>query len=247
MYRCILFFSVALILLNTSCKSTEKITRANKQSVGEVLSGMNNANRSYHWFSAKAKIKFEGEELRVGGRSNIRMISDSLIWMNFKKVSIEGSRALMTRDSFWIVYRFDDLYESGSFDELMDYYKISLSFDELQKMIMGNVYVPAEDEVISLSTRKLHILEFQHNNSRYQYGIDGDYRLRELLIEDSFGRLVLMSISNYDETGFARSKDCRVLLENGSKSEVSIDLVDIEFDKPKTIKFEVPKHYIKLP
>jgi len=153
----------------------------------------------------------------------------------------------MTQDSFWILYRFDDIYEAGSFDELMDYYKIGLSFDDFQDLIVGNFYVPKPDQVQSLHSEALHILDFRRGVNRYQYGIDGDFMIRKMLVSDPYGRTVIVTMDDFNEEGIAQSKDCQILWEDGQTATVSIDLNDIEFDVPKTIKFDIPQHYTRLP
>ena len=245
--RWLLYLLLGSLLAGYSCKSTEKVSKLKKTNLNELLERLESNTREYEYFSAKAKLKYNGPELNVSGRSNIRMIKDSLTWMNFKKVSIEGSRALMTQDSFWILYRFDDIYEAGSFDELMDYYKIGLSFDDFQDLIVGNHYVPTPDQVQSLNTEALHILDFQRGVNRYQYGIDGDFMIRKMLVSDPYGRTVIVTMDDFGEEGIAQSKDCQILLEDGQTATISIGLNDIEFDVPKTIKFDIPQHYTRIP
>ncbi len=244
-------WSISLIILSLvavlGCKSTEDIPRAKKASLVEVLNQMAEKQKEYHWFAAKAKIKFEGAEMRIGGRSNIRMIKDSLLWMNFKKVSIEGSRALIRQDSFWILYRLDDVYEAGSFDELVDYYNINLSYGQLQDMMVDNLYIPSQEEVRKFETKKMHFIDYYLNGDYYQYAIDGHYNVREMLMRDSLNRSLLITFGDFDEGGFARSKSIKVALPDESISYVSLNFSDVEFDVPKKIKFEVPSHYNKLP
>ena len=247
MRRGILFVLLGCIAMTYSCKSTQQIAKVKKTNLSELLAELESNTHEYEYFYAKAKLKYSGPELNVTGRSNIRMIRDSLTWMNFKKVSIEGSRALMTQDSFWILYRFDDIYEAGSFDELMDYYKIGLSFDDFQDLIVGNYYVPKPEQVQSYTSEGLHIIDFHRGVNRYQYGIDGDFLIRKMLVSDPYGRTVIVTMDNFDDAGIAKSKDCEILMEDGQTASVSIDLNDIEFDVPKTIKFDIPQHYTRLP
>lgn len=231
----------------SSCSGSKELPRAKKESIEEILDGMQSAQRDYTWFSAKAKIKFEGEEMRLGGRSNIRMIKDSLIWMNFKKLSIEGSRALIRQDSFWIIYRLDDLYESGTYQELMDAYDLDLSFTELQDLIVGNYPIPKQDLIERFKTKKTHQLYFTEGQNQYEFSIDGHYHMRDFIIRDIFNRQVFGSYSDYQEDQFAHHKEIRIIMEDGSEGSVTLNLSNVEFDVPKSIKFEVPSHYIKLP
>ena len=72
------------LLAGYSCKSTEKVSKLKKTNLNELLERLESNTREYEYFSAKAKLKYSGPELNVSGRSNIRMIKDSLTWMNFK-------------------------------------------------------------------------------------------------------------------------------------------------------------------
>ncbi len=238
---------VAVLALLSSCRTNKEIPKAKKQSLSEVLAGMESAQREYQFFSAKANVKFEGEEMRVGGRANIRIIKDSLIWMNFKKLSIEGSRALITQDSFWIVYRLDKMYESGTFEELMEAYDLTFSFSQLQDYIVGNYPVPTAGQVKDYKAKKLYMMSFSENANDYIYQVDGAYQLRDFTIVDAYGRQVQGSYSDYGSDGYAYRKNFDVQIDSTANGGISIDLMDVEFDVPKKISFDVPSHYYKLP
>jgi hypothetical protein len=248
MKGCIAFTLLGLALLTMlSCAGTKEFPKAQKASMSEVLSGMADRQIDYQYFSGKAKVKFEGQEMSVGGRANVRMIKDSLIWMNFKKISIEGSRALITQDSFWIVYRLDKMYESGTFEELMEAYDMNITFSELQNLLIGNLPIPKVHEVNQLSTKKVHNIRFNQNGTRYEYELDGAYFIRSSIISDILGRRIVGAFADYNEKGFSQTKDFSVSLEDGNSGRVTIDFSDVEFDVPKTIIFDVPSDYYKLP
>lgn len=242
-----ILYLIGLAVLLISCAGQKEIPRAKKSDLEEVLADMKSTEINYTYFSGKAKVKFEGEEMRVGGKANIRMIKDSLIWMNFKKISIEGSRALIRQDSFWIVYRIDKLYESGTFEELMDAYDMNISFSELQDLMIGNFTIPDKGRVKDFYTKKLHFLKFSDDQGQYDYQLDGNHQMRSFVLEDLFGRKISGVLSDYDSRGFSQKKELSVALEDGSSGKVSIDFSDVEFDIPKTTKFDVPSHYTKLP
>ena len=83
--------------------------------------------------------------------------------------------------------------------------------------------------------------------NRYQYGIDGNFMIRKMLVSDPYGRTVIVTMDDFGEEGIAQSKDCQILLEDGQTATISIGLNDIEFDVPKTIKFDIPQHYTRIP
>jgi hypothetical protein len=229
------------------CKGSKEIPKAQKASLEEILNGLKQNQISYEFFSAKAKVSFEGEEMRMGGRANIRMIKDSLIWMNFKKLSVEGSRALITRDSFWIVYRLDKMYESGTFNELMEAYDMEVSFAELQDLIVGNFPVPLSNEIGRYATKKTHDLYFYQNATQYEYQMDGNFKMRSFLLKDILGRTISGVYNDYSIQNFSSKKDLQVHLEDGTTARINMDFSDVEFDEPRKIQFEVPTNYYRLP
>ena len=242
-----------IILLGTlligllSCASPEKITPVTKRSLDEVLDGLKQQRVEYEFFSAKARIKFNGEDSKVGGRSNIRMIKDSLIWMNFKKLSIEGARTLITPDSCWVLYRFDDIYESGTTQEFLDYYKIYLAFGDLQDMLVGNLRIPSSEEILHYEAADYYHLVFQTNGDHYEYLLKDDYRIFKVKIKDTAGREFTSTFRDYGEEQIASRKDVSIHIPGEGLSTFSMKFSSIEIDVPKKIKFEIPDHYTRLP
>lgn len=236
----------ALYLIHSSC-ATNRVKKVSKIDLPVLLEKMDNRITEYEWFSAKARVKFEGEEMRMTGRCNIRMIKDSLIWMNFKKVSVEGSRVLITRDSFWIVYRFDKIYESGTVEELMTAYDLSFSFSELQDFVLGHLPLPAEDDISFFESKQFHRLIFSLAGERYAYQVDGSGRIVSLVLTDDLRRQVNGSFGEFDPAGFAVNKSFEVNLSDGTRASVSLNFSDIQIDVPKKIKFEIPEGYRRLP
>lgn len=236
-----------IVLLAAGCKSKKEFVKAKKMPLAELLTGMESQQRDYHFFSAKARVKYVGDDMRGSGKANVRMIKDSLIWMNFKKLSIEGARTLIRPDSFYIVYRLEDMYESGTFEELMTAYDLDVTFEELQNIIAGNMPLPTADEVNAFETKDYHQLRFNQGSQYYDYQIDGDLHLLNFSWKDGGMRLVSGALDKYDETHFAQDKTIHAVLEDGTRGELSLSLYDVEFDVPKKIKFEVPSHYRRLP
>ncbi|MEL6124029.1 MAG: DUF4292 domain-containing protein [Bacteroidota bacterium] len=243
----ILFLGLFGILVLSSCGTSKKtIDRVGSASLEEVLTGMKSNQRNYNWFSAKGKIKVNGQESSLGGRTNIRMVRDSVIFMNFKKLSIEAARTLLTADSCFVLYRFDNLYESGPLKEFTDYYKVYLTFRELQDVIVGQFPIPAAAEVDTFRSAEYHIVNYRRGSIEYTYELDDKKLLRAVSIRDESGRNARAVLSDYDEDGFAAKKELFVDTPETGKSRISIKLSSVVFDVPKKIAFEIPSHYVRI-
>ena len=238
---------IAITSLLYSCKSSKTISQVTKRSADEVISGLHEQYTDYSFFSAKARMKFNGEESRVGGRMNILAKRDSLIWMNFKKFSIEGARTLIQPDTMWIVYRLDDIYEQGPTDEYLDYYKVNLSFQELQDLLVGNVPIPKTEELMTYQSTEHYQLSFEYNERIYKYLINENLTLHKASIKDQYERTVVIHFNDYDAKLFAKRKDIEIITPEEGVSKISIKFSSVTFDVPKAIKFDIPTHYRRLP
>lgn len=241
----IVLFSLATLFY--SCKSTKGITQVSKRSADEVISGLHDHYTDYSFFSAKARMKFNGEESRIGGRMNILAQKDSLIWMNFKKFSIEGARTLIQPDTMWIIYRLDDLYEQGPTYEYLDYYKVDLSFQELQDLLVGNVPIPKTEELMTYQSSDHYQLSFEYNLRSYKYLVNDNLTIHKASIKDQYDRTVVVHFDDYNEQLFAKRKDIEIITPEEGVSKISIKFTSVTFDVPKAIKFDIPTHYRRLP
>jgi len=72
-----------LCLILLSCKSNKTIIeQVPPRTISEVLDTLSSKYMSYDFLYAKAKLKYNGEESRIGGRMTVMMVPDSVIWMN---------------------------------------------------------------------------------------------------------------------------------------------------------------------
>ena len=237
-----------LCLILLSCKSNRAITKqVPSRSINEVLDTLASKKKTYDFLFAKARIKFNDQESKIGGRMTVMMVPDSVIWMNFKKISIEGARTLIRPDSMWILYRFDDLYEADYTQAYLDFYKIDMSFHQLQEFMIGNVTIPKPQDIDLYQETSEYLIEFDDIQGRYRYKLDIDMNLSYIEIKDIQGRTFAMRISEYDDDGFGRRRDIQITDVDSTHSQIAMKFSNVTFDERKPIKFVIPDHYRKLP
>jgi|GEM_PF-1573783 len=93
----------------------------------------------FHTYAARLKVNFirgnESQNLVV----NLRMQSDSLIWMNATALlGIEVARALITPDSITLINRLKRTYYQKSFQEISAWLGVPVDFHILQNLLVGN-------------------------------------------------------------------------------------------------------------
>ena len=94
--------------------------------------------------------------------------------MNFKKLTVEGARVLITPDSTWVLYRLDDFYESGPTKEFLDFYKVYRPFEQLQDMLIGNFPIPTDTLSVEQSQNEYYEISFTDNDELFKYLINED-------------------------------------------------------------------------
>jgi len=129
-----------LIILITSCKTSGVITSKDNlkpKSAKEIIEKLYANQPQIDWLDARASVSIhiEGETRKFS--SQIRVKRDSLFLANGKKLSREGGRIQISRDSFYLVNRINDTYEIKSYNHVTEAYAIPLNFDQLMNMLLG--------------------------------------------------------------------------------------------------------------
>jgi Domain of unknown function (DUF4292) len=121
-------------------------------------------------------------------KANIRVRKDSVIWMNFSVIGVQGGRALITRDSITVMNNVKNEYYVFEYKELSKKFKMDITYDMIQAAMLGNLLMPrsTQDTVerktasyllnqrsgtidvlnyISAATMKIQKVELKENNT----------------------------------------------------------------------------------
>ncbi|MEM8566679.1 MAG: DUF4292 domain-containing protein [Bacteroidota bacterium] len=93
----------------------------------------------FNYFSGKAKINYKDSELDLKAKANVRMKKDSLIWISFSAVGIQGARCLISKDSITILNMFKKEYYVYHYDSLSAQFNINIDFESIQSAAVGNL------------------------------------------------------------------------------------------------------------
>lgn len=251
------FFVAALMLLSakeTGCRRSPNFAEsrpATEMRSQEYLKKKlrNNEHPNLNFVTAQAKVFLEGDGLSMGATANIIWIRDSVIWLNIKKFGLEAARVLVTRDSVFVLNRLEKTYSAKALESLQRQYSLPAGFDLMQSLLLASPWFFSDMTLDSDIKDGLHRLS--GSNGRFAV----DYRMEE----PSFGLLQEIFLQPRD------ARNLSVLFENHKKTELagwfpylrtieayspesgelrlSIELNDVEFNVPKSFRFEIPKHY----
>lgn len=100
----------------------------------------------FEYLSSRGKIQFRDDKNDINARANIRIRKDSVIWMNFSSVGIQGGRALINQDSISIINTMNKEYYVFTFSDLSERFNFEINYQMIQAALLGNLLKPREDE-----------------------------------------------------------------------------------------------------
>jgi hypothetical protein len=78
-------------------------------------------------------------------KANVRVRKDSVIWMNFTVIGVQGGRALINQDSITIVSNVDKEYFVFDYKELSKRFNFEINYQVIQSAMLGNLLMQRSD------------------------------------------------------------------------------------------------------
>ena len=253
----ILILLLSLILFN-SCKTATLVqgTNLKKKNTAFLLKKLEENRLDYDWFSAKAKVKFEGQGQNVLFTTILRLKTDSIVWMKVQKISIEGMRVRMDKDKVEVLNRQDNQYILESFESLSKKMPLSLQLKDIEDLLVGNPLM--KDNIVFESSidNGMYLLEGEMNNSnmnqvqsnnvKVKLWMNQDFQLSKLYakmdqntIEASFADYQMVD----GKTSIPFEKDIKLEGPESGIIRMKINFNSVELNQVQDFKFEVPEHY----
>ena len=143
------FLLIVLVLQACTKKAVPILTiESKKLSIEEI---------DFEYFHGKARINFRDDKKEREVKSTIRVRKDSVIWMTFSVVGVQGGKALINKDSIVIVSTMDKEYYVFDYKELSQRFRFTIDYEVIQAAFLGNLVVPRlpEDKIVQESSFNL--------------------------------------------------------------------------------------------
>lgn len=202
--------------------------------------------------SARAKIYTESSVLTTEAYANLIWIRDSALWLNVKKLGIEAVRALVTRDSIFVINRLDKTYQAQAIESLQREYSLPDGFPFLQQFLLSKAWLAEDIDLRADIQDSLHRLSGSNSRFAVDYRIEeGSFVLRrETFVQQRDSRILSLLFGGFDRLQGAGIFPYirRIEAFSPETGSVSLDLefTDIEINVPKSYRFEVPDHYTRI-
>jgi Domain of unknown function (DUF4292) len=142
----------------------------------------------FEYMHGKARMVLRDANKEREVKANIRIRKDSVIWMTFSVIGVQGGKALINKDSITIVNNVDNEYFQFDYAELSKRYNFEINYNVIQSAMLGNLLIPrtesdqvmqetaffilkqqantiSVDNYISLASKKLEKVELKESNS----------------------------------------------------------------------------------
>jgi hypothetical protein len=100
----------------------------------------------FEYLHGKARMVLRDSKKEREVKANIRMHKDSIIWMTFSVIGVQGGKALINKDSITIVSNVDKEYYVFDYVELSKRYNFDINFYVIQSAMLGNLMTPRSDQ-----------------------------------------------------------------------------------------------------
>ncbi|MDD1441463.1 DUF4292 domain-containing protein [Dolichospermum sp. ST_sed3] len=93
----------------------------------------------FGYLHGKARLVFKGEKKEQEVKATIRIRKDSVIWMTFTVIGVQGGKALINKDSITIVSTVDKEYYVFDYEELSKRFNFKVDYSVLEAAMLGNL------------------------------------------------------------------------------------------------------------
>ena len=103
----------------------------------------------FGYLHGKARMVFKDDKREREVKANIRIHKDSIIWMNFSVIGVQGGKALINKDSITIISTVDKEYYVFDYVELSNRFNFKIDYAVLEAAMLGNPIRPKQfnDEI----------------------------------------------------------------------------------------------------
>lgn len=128
---------IALCIITAAC-SRKVVT----PTVTTPRTTLNIEEIDFDYFQGKARMVLRDANKEREVKANIRIRKDSVIWMTFSVIGVQGGKALINKDSITIVSTVDKEYYVFPYSELTNRYHFNIDYEVVQAAMLGNPIIP---------------------------------------------------------------------------------------------------------
>ncbi|HEY0740384.1 MAG TPA: DUF4292 domain-containing protein [Chryseosolibacter sp.] len=155
-------FGVSLVILTLFAISCSKKTVPAVDVTPKTV--LNIEEIDFEYFEGKARMVLRDAKKERDVKAAIRIRKDSVIWMRFNVIGIQGGMALINKDSITIVSTIDKEYFVFTYEELSKRFKVDVNYDIIQAAMLGNPIIKRTDSDEVVKEPSMYLLKQETAN-----------------------------------------------------------------------------------
>lgn len=157
----------------------------------------------FEYFHGKARMILRDANKEREVKANIRVRKDSVIWMNFSVIGVQGGKALINKDSITILSNIDKEYFVFDYLELSQRFKIDITYDLIQAAMLGNPLIERSESDEVLRESSMYILKQQVGTVDVtSYVNSASQKVEKVeMKEDNTSNSLVINYSNFQPVG----------------------------------------------
>ncbi|MEM1216729.1 MAG: DUF4292 domain-containing protein [Bacteroidota bacterium] len=250
------YWGLALLLvvfIGFGCKTPKVVTDdkpATAESTAEAYLkdfAMNQVQAD--WMTATARVNLASDALTIGGTANIRMQKDERIWMTVKKFGFEAGRAMVTKDSIYILDRLNSAYSVEPLSYVEERFRLPADLTMLQQLLLGNPVFLTTANAKAMTTDGRLRWQASNEDSTNEFAFElPNYQLQTMAIEqEREGRSLNIQLDDYRPAGtnrdFSYLRTINVTSQQTGPATIEFQFSKVEVNQPTTFPFQVPDRY----
>jgi hypothetical protein len=248
--------ALLIILAITSCAGKKHLTDVKSPDTEipmtpEMAAMMNKVKATqlpYTWFAASGMGKIDWDGQRLSGRVNVRILHDSIIWVQIQKLGFEVGRMLIRPDSAFFINRFERTYSSYGTKEFLRQYNVPVDFDMFSRVFTAGAYVPPAIRMSEIEDDgSVFLQSVSGMNARHWF--DASSLLIRSMITDPMAREWLSVYADYKRTNSGQAfpyKRSNTIIIDGQPNVFDLEYSEMAIDIPQEFPFSIPSHYEKI-
>jgi hypothetical protein len=141
--------SLALVIISLSMLAVACSKKVSPTITGTPRQQLNIEEIDFEYFHGKARMVLRDANKEREVKANIRIRKDSVIWMTFSVIGVQGGKAVINKDSITIVSTVDKEYFVFDYAELTKRFNFEINYNVIQSAMLGNpIMMRTDDDVV---------------------------------------------------------------------------------------------------
>jgi len=208
----------------------------------------------FEYLQGKARMVLRDANKERDVKANIRVRKDSVIWMTFSVIGVQGGKALINKDSITIVSNVDKEFYVFDYAELSKRYNFNINFNVIQSAMLGNLIEPRTDQDQIVQDNSFFMLKQNANTiSVLNYVNSASMKIEKVeMKEPDTNNSLVLNYSNFQPLGnklFPYNGTISLFYKTLAgilNTTVIFEYNKVEVgDKELKFPFNIPKRYVR--